>query len=456
MSASSVLRWVRFILPIIAVLAAASALNAWVLRYPLRLDLTNAGVYTMSSATRAVIESIRKPVAVTFFYDTRSRAMQDARFLLEQYAAESERIEVRSHDPLLEPAMAERFGVRFAGTAIFASDGREVVVNSPNETEFSNALLRVTSDAVGRLCFTDGHVESNPFSLQSHDHFERSGNGHEHGSDGGRPLTLHERHGMGMARNALNTLGYTVEQRTPSIDGRSLRDCNVVIIASPQIPFTQQEVVQLVSYLATGGAVFALLEPGVNHNLESVLTSFGATLSHTGIEDIKRHYWTDVATPAVSDYPRHRVSRHLALTFFPGVAEVSPHPNGIPEEVRVTPLVESSEESILSGEDASAGAPRTIGMLASDKRSGAKIALFGDGDFATNSFFSALGNGQLFLNVVSELAGQDDLVDITPRNYAVATMRLSNEQLRLSFLLTTIAGPLILLAIGLLIWRRRK
>ena len=169
MSGSIVLRWARFILPIIAVLAAASALNAWVLRHPLRLDLTNAGVYTMSSATRAVIESIRKPVTVTFFYDTRSRAMQDARFLLEQYAAESERIEVRSHDPILEPAMAERFGVRFAGTAIFASDGREVVVNSPNETEFSNALLRVTSDAVGRLCFTDGHVESNPFSLQSHD-----------------------------------------------------------------------------------------------------------------------------------------------------------------------------------------------------------------------------------------------------------------------------------------------
>ena len=63
------------------------------------------------SQTRAVLARLRVPVEVTFFHDLRSRSQQDARYLLEQYAAETSLLEVRSFDPVLQPAAAARFEV---------------------------------------------------------------------------------------------------------------------------------------------------------------------------------------------------------------------------------------------------------------------------------------------------------------------------------------------------------
>ncbi|MGR8921943.1 MAG: GldG family protein, partial [Gammaproteobacteria bacterium] len=74
----------------------------------------------------------------------------------------------------------------------------------------------------------------------------------------------------------------------------------------------------------------------------------------------------------------------------------------------------------------------------------------------TNSFFDALGNGALLLNLVAELAGGENLLDIRPRDYAIAALELSNTQLLLSFVLTAVLGPLLMLGAGLVVWWRRR
>ena len=99
---------------------------------------------------------------------------------------------------------------------------------------------------------------------------------------------------------------------------------------------------------------------------------------------------------------------------------------------------------------------RTIMALASREMSAGSIIVIGDGDFSTNSFFGALGNGQLFLNSVSELLDQNKLVDVVPRNYELGTMRLSNIQLKSVFIITIVVIPFGLAMIGLLVWRGRR
>ena len=94
--------------------------------------------------------------------------------------------------------------------------------------------------------------------------------------------------------------------------------------------------------------------------------------------------------------------------------------------------------------------------LASREMSAGRIIVIGDGDFSTNSFFGALGNGQLFLNSVSELLDQNKLVDVVPRNYELGTMRLSNIQLKSVFVITIVVIPFSMAMIGLLIWRGRR
>lgn len=460
--------WIAAALPVLTIAAALVALNQWAIDHPRRFDLTSGSVYSIGPQTRKVLAELREPVRVTFFYDQRSKDMSDARALLRQYAAGSPMITLATYDPAIAPAEARRHQVRFAGTAVFESVNRRVVVNGGSEADFTNGLIRVMSHGHQTLCFTDGHVEADAQSLSTHDHFEGDmGSGHSH-SSGGRALVLHERHGMGMAREALLTLGYQVRSVSLVGGAHALAGCSVVVIAAPQQAFEKAEVELLRAWSLAGGRLIALVDPFVASGLDPLFAEFGVRLEHRLVLDDERHYWTDPATPAVTSYPRHKITRNLPLTFFPGAASLVPQPiAGV--DIRVVPLVQTSEgarsESIGAAGKPDAGM-QTLAVLATrqpasdagttstDRR--AELFLVGDGDFASNSFFHILGNGALLLNAVSYLAEQEQLIDITPRHYEIPRVQMTNTQMRATFVLSTLVMPAVALGLAFLAWWRRR
>ena len=60
------------VLPTLAIVAAAAAINLWAVAHPLRIDLTSGGVYSIGPQTQQVLKALHEPVQVTFFYDLRS------------------------------------------------------------------------------------------------------------------------------------------------------------------------------------------------------------------------------------------------------------------------------------------------------------------------------------------------------------------------------------------------
>lgn len=462
------------LLPAAAILAAAGAINLWAVQHPTRLDLTSGGVYSIGPQTRQVLAALKEPVTVTFFHDLRSKEMNDALALLRQYAAQQPLLGVKAFDPAIAPAEARRQQVQFAGTAVFESGGRRVVVNGGSEADFTNGLIRVTALGNQTLCFTEGHAEADPQSLSTHDHFEGDmGSGHSH-SSGGRSVVVHERHGMGMARDALVTLGYQVRGVSLVSGPEALKGCAVVVIAAPQQPFQDSEVAQLRTWALADGRVLALVDPFINTGLAPLFADFRMQVEPKRVLDPKSHYWTDDATPAVSSYPKHKITRNLPLSFFPGAASLAPLPvqrgqSGDGAEVRLTPLVQSSDGARAEAQDgavangdtgaqtiAGLATRRLAGQAAGDGGRRAELLLIGDADFATNSFFHVLGNGVLFLNAVSHLAEQDRLIDITPRNYELPRVQMSNTQMRATFVLSTLVMPALALGLALVAWWRRR
>lgn len=460
------------LLPALAIIAVAIAINLWAVAHPARVDLTSSGVYSIGPQTRKVLAELREPVTVTFFHDLRSKEMSDALALLKQYAAATPQVALKAFDPTLAPAEARRHQVQFAGTAIFEAGARRIVVNGGSEADFTNGLIRVTARGNQTICFTEGHIEADPMSLSTHDHFEgEMGSGHSH-SSGGRTLVLHERHGMGMAREALMTLGYAVRSVALMRGPGQLEGCTVVVIASPQQAFVATETEELRAWALAGGRLIALVDPFVASGLDSLFAEFRLQLQHRLVHDEKSHYWTDAATPAVTSYPKHKITRNLALTFFPGAASLAPLPargaSATGTEVTLTPLVQTSDAARSDAiKDAATQADhgvQTIAALATRKLPGAKgagevraeLVLVGDGDFASNSFFHVLGNGALFLNAISYLAEQDRLIDITPRNYEVSRLQMTNMQMRATFILSTLVMPALALGLALMTWWRRR
>ena len=86
-----------------------------------------------------------------------------------------------------------------------------------------------------------------------------------------------------------------------------------------------------------------------------------------------------------------------------------------------------------------------------DKPGQGKFLVFGDSDFAANSYFDFQGNGDLFLKSVSWLAEEADLVAVRPKDVKNQPLMLSAIQASLVFWGPVVFLPLIILSLGFVI-----
>jgi ABC-type uncharacterized transport system involved in gliding motility auxiliary subunit len=319
--------------------------------------------------------------------------------------------------------------------------------------------------------------------------------GHSHGM--GAQYVLHEQHGMAKARNALETMNYKVEKislmRSASAD--ALAQCELLIVAGPKLELLPPEVVAIRAFLTAGGNAFFMLDPFVRTGLEPVLHEYGIVADDDIVIDEASHFWADPSSPAVTDYNYHQIARDLPLTFFPGARSLSPTSQRIPG-VNVVPLVNSSRQSFGETDpqrarfdkDEDLRGPTTLMAVANRRPAAAddplyrsaqetltgsassavpdnppnpatarsRIAVVGDSDFATNSFFQIMGNGKLFLNTVNYLAAREDLIGLEPRIYEPPRVNLTNRQMKGTFFLSVILIPALLAVIGTAVWWRQR
>ena len=85
-----------------------------------------------------------------------------------------------------------------------------------------------------------------------------------------------------------------------------------------------------------------------------------------------------------------------------------------------------------------------------------RIAIIGDSDFATNSFFHMLGNGKLFLNTINYLTVQENLIGLEPKTYDLPRVNLTNRQMKGTFFLSIVLIPALMAFIGLAVWWRQR
>ena len=493
--------------------AALTALAYLAALVPWRLDMTNAGRHSLSEQAVKTLQTIDKPVSITFFFDPMMRETVE---LYELVAKQNPRIELNLIDPVLNPARARTMNVQFAGTTIMQSEDRKLQINGYGETDIVNGVLRVSQGAKQRICFLDGHGEGNPFSKESHDHMEGSA-GHEHGL--GQKLVVHEEHGMAKAREALENLGYGVDKMSLLRGGADqLTRCAVLVSAGPKSELLRPEVEAIRAFLDGGGSGLFLLDPFVRSGIEPLLAAYSIVVEDNIVMDPVDHFWTDASAPFVTDYNYHQIVRGLPMTFFPGARSLAPTRQRAPGS-SVTPIINTSKQSYgqtsptrtqfkegedkpgpatlmavakrtpgvapdaamtallrLRGEEpaatgdgkaepaassgaqeASAGAGASASASApAAQRKESRVVVVGDSDFATNSFFHLMGNGTLFLNTVNYLAGQENLIGIAPRTYDLPRVNLTNRQMKGTFFLSVVLIPALLAIIGIGVWWRQR
>jgi ABC-type uncharacterized transport system involved in gliding motility auxiliary subunit len=84
------------------------------------------------------------------------------------------------------------------------------------------------------------------------------------------------------------------------------------------------------------------------------------------------------------------------------------------------------------------------------------VVVVGDSDFAANNYLNFQGNKDLFMNVVSWLAQQENLISIRPKEPDDRRLTLTAIQQRNILWLAWVILPCAIIAAGVYTWWRRR
>ena len=442
------------------------------------VDLTREKVYTPSAAAMAVVDELRTPVRVTYFYRSEDPIGQRARNILEVMGRRNPLLTVLTVDPDKQPELARREGVRLYNAAIVEAAGRRVLIQGTDEAEIAIGIQRVLRTRSLTVCFLEGHGEFSMDGFEFHTHLEGVAD-HSHGEASSHIIET-AGHGVGRLRRVLEAQGYATRKLLLATAGAVPGDCTVVLAANPRTTFLPAESAALRSYLAGGGSALLLLDLGFapEPGLARLLSDLGVQLEQRVVVDPLSHYHRDAEMVAVTGYDPHPITRTLSLTFFPGIRPLKPTKPA--SGVDVTPILQSSRDSYtrpvaaaearaIEGSSAATAQvapqvadvrPRTLGIaaegtLAPDARP-FRAVVIGDGDFASNSFLPYMSNSDLLVAAIRWLAHEDQGTAVRTRIPVPPMILLTGSQSRWLFIVIVILLPLAVVAIGGLVWWSRR
>jgi ABC-type uncharacterized transport system involved in gliding motility auxiliary subunit len=85
-----------------------------------------------------------------------------------------------------------------------------------------------------------------------------------------------------------------------------------------------------------------------------------------------------------------------------------------------------------------------------------RVVVIGDSDFASNSALGGEGNRDLFMNVLSWLSQQENLISIRPREASDRRLTLTASQITGMFVLSVFLLPGAVFGAGVYTWWRRR
>ncbi len=445
----------NYILSLILVVAVVSGLNYIGQKHPKRFDLTSGGQYSLAPQTVKILRGLDRDVEIKAF----PSGGEDAALkeLLAGFRTETPRLRYEFIDPDRQPEVARHYDVQTYGTVVLSSGERTDKIENRSgeilEQDLTNAIIKILRTETPRIYIVQGHGEKDP-------------------SDTGQ-------RGFSEAKRALETQGYQVESVNLVAVGRVPEDATAIIVPGPATDPFPQELDFIDGYLAQGGGALVLLDPDPSPSLEPFLKGWGVAAGDDLVLDVSgvgQLFGTGPSIPLVSEYQPHPITeRFNTMTFFPLTRSVRPL-DPLPEGTLVEELFRSNpnswgetdlgtpEAQYDPGKDLQGPLPLAVAVSreirpATDDTPAvhARMVVAGTSNFPRNDYFGTQGNSNMFLNMVSWLAQDDDLISIRPKDPEDRRIVLSESQSSIVRLLSLLVLPGIVLAAGIaVVWNRRR
>ena len=442
------------------------AANAISLRHSVRWDFTENKRNSVSPQTIQVLRTLKAPVSAIAFFRSDTPGKKTAEDLLTQYATYSRgKFTWRLEDTDRAPALARQYGVESYGTVVLeggpAGQTRTEKVQDAEEEKLTNAIVKITRADKRVVYVLKGHGE--------------------------REIGSTDRGGFSQAKEQMEKANYEVKDLFLARDPKIPDDAAIVMVPSPKTDLFPQELAALDGYIAKAGKVFLMAGPFQADTTMKYLTKYGIVVDEDVVIELNpigQVFGVGPLVPVVGQYEPHPITKDMAgvMTLFPLTRSLAPA-KALPKGVQASSLAQTSRQSwgetdknVFQTGKATPDPNEKTGPLsvalvatvdaqpdpkaegdAAKKAPKARIVVVGTADFASNQFLGAQGNRDFFLNVVSWLAEEEDLISIRAKDPKQNPVVLTSGQSRLVLGLPLLAlpGAVLICGIAVIMQRRR-
>ncbi len=477
---------VTYTLVFVAILAAVNYLGV---RYNKTYDATENKLYSLSGQTTKILDGLEEDLKIYYF--DQAPSFERVRGSLVQYENASSRVSVSYIDPDSKPELTREMNVSTYGTLFVEYAGDREKANSVSEEDITNTIIRVIKGQEKTACFMSGHGEAD--------------------------LEDAERNGFVGAKTETEGANFKTQAVSLLENPVVPEDCTVMVAAGPANDYLEPEIDILKKYVENGGRAVFLLDNERSPRLVEMLAAWGIRVKDDLIVDLSgigQLFGGGPLTPLVAEYESHAITDVMggSATFFPMSRTVEPGDSAdgwattklfgttagsfatedfevVDEKLKRNPDKETegpisiavaatfdvpAEESAAAPDDPNdndddndedagnsdkdAAEPGTDAAASDDdeeERQG-RVVVVGTSIFARNSFLGRGSNSDLFLNILSWLSSDEDLISIRPKDPADTPLDLSSSDMSRVFFLTVLGFPLLIIAAGINAWWRRR
>ena len=441
---------------VLVVLAILGAGNYLANRYNKTLDTTSNKIFSLSDQTKKVVGNLTQDVKIYYFDQTarmsESRFGPSAKDLLERYDVLSPKVTVEFVDPVKNPKRALDMKIASAGTTIIEVAGKREEAKSLSEEQVTNALIRALKTSKRTACTLEGHGEHDP---------ENSDPG---GFSGAKES---------LESSNFTTKGISLLEKEAAVPA----DCTVLLIAGPRTELVEVELAAIRKYIEGGGRAMILVDPPTKGVLTTALVKALADLGVkvnsdlvVDLSGIGQLFGADALSPLVAKYESHAITREMrnVASLFPLSRSVEP--GDTKDKITVEKLFSTTPRSFgttdLASREIKVDPKRdkpgplslaVAGTWRTDKENvQGRFVVAGSSSFASNSALGFGGNRDLFLNMVSWLSSDEDLISIRPKDPEDRRLTMSASQMQTIFYTSILSLPLLIIACGTWVWWRRR
>jgi len=431
-----------FIVLLLFICAIIAALS---LRYSIQYDWTFSQRNTLSVESQKVLEQMTQPLQFAVFASDNEEIRKPIQDLIERYKQYKPDIQYSFIDPDLQPALVRESKIQINGEVILHYDGKSEHLRRPTESAYSHAMQRLLRSHSRWLLFVSGHGEREVKRQANHDVSEWVSQ---------------------LGQRGLKVQSFQLAKNSVIPDNTA-----ALVIAGPQVDYLPGEIDLIKSYLAAGGNLFWLMEPGSLHGLEPIAEYLHIEPMAGIIMDksTKTFGIKDNRFLVVAEYPRHAVTGDLAVyTLFPEARALKFKQA---QDWQVVELLKSSYQSWIATDAAAMAAgpnaaketgaqtfalamTREINRGESKKEQ--RILVVGDGDFLSNTYLGNVGNRELGFNMVNWLNQDDNFLHIPVNQALDKTLIMDDSQLAALAIFFFMVVPLSFVIIAITIWYRRR